>query len=168
MEFGEVIELCLKFAPTVQAAVLNHKRHEKEAELDKVRLNKLEKINDLHLGSNEPKGKVSEMPEGWKEGESVPELGHRYWTGYHGVVDSLPENATEAQVQRVVKKIDASMRKFPCPSCRENVVGILEDDPLVKPEIKTKKDAQIALCKTHNHVSEHVGNETVNCEATYG
>lgn len=166
---SDAFDICMKFFPTIQNAYLIYKRDERDQKIDTARTKSLENLevaaaNGKTLGQNQPKVK---LPSGFKEGESIPDLGRRYWTGYHKVIDSLPEDATEDQVKEALEKIEKNARDFPCPSCRENAIEILDKNPLVIEGIKTKKDGQISLCEFHNRVSLHVGNKTVNCAKTY-
>lgn len=169
---GDFIDICVRLFPTVTGLYLNDRKSKRDAEVDKFKIAEMSRLEKMEgSGSFEPKSKKAPesgaLPEGWEEGESVDELGHRFWLGYHGAIDSLPEDATKSQVQHILKKITENVKEFPCPSCRESAVEILENDPLVKSEIETKKDAQIALCEFHNHISDHLGKETVSCEQTY-
>lgn len=171
---GDAIDICIKLVPTAQSLYLQDRRNKRDSENEKLRITEFSKLQGAipkHSGSNEPKLKKGSdsgtLPEGWEEGESIEDLGHRFWLGYHAAVDSLPDDAEKSQVQKMLKQIEKNVRVFPCPSCRENAIDILENDPLVKPGIETKQDAQIALCNFHNHISEHLGKETVSCEQTY-
>ena len=167
---SEGIDLCFKLIPTVQAFAIQKYKNERDDKIDDFKRNSIEKLEEKtgHMskpsGQNQPKVK---LPEGWQEGETVEKLGHRYWTGYHAAVDSLPEDASPDQVKKMLQQIEKNARAFPCPSCRENATEILDTKSLDAGEIETKKDAQMALCNFHNAVSDHVGNKTVNCEKTY-
>lgn len=166
---GEGFDLCMKIFPIAQSVILTNskkKMYEKMDQMETKSINDLDEKIIKSAGSG-PKGPKLSLPSGWEEGETVPELGHRYWTGYHAAVDSLPENATASEVKHVLSKIEKNARAFPCPSCRENASKILDENPLVNETIQTKQDGQKALCNFHNHVSEHVGNKTVNCDRTY-
>ena len=111
--------------------------------------------------SAQPGGAVAEVPAaeedlGWRE-----DVGRHSWFHYHSVAAKFPENATAVDVA-AMQGLVASLRLYPCETCRNALLGGELDE--AGPIPNDRPGVVRWWCELHNIVNRDVGKPQYPCD----
>lgn len=90
------------------------------------------------------------------------EYGHATWIYLHGVVASLPAQATVEHLNKVQSILQWTFESYPCLECRFHILDYLADHPVPS---ASKREMQDYLFVFHNRVNVLLGKSIFTREA---
>ena len=92
---------------------------------------------------------------------SREEIGRATWTFLHTLAAQYPEKPTFSQKKDVKNLIDILTRMYPCGECADHFKEVVAAHP---PNVASRKDFSMWMCRVHNVVNRSLGKPVFNCE----
>jgi mitochondrial FAD-linked sulfhydryl oxidase len=88
-------------------------------------------------------------------------LGHSTWTLLHTMAAYYPIHPTDQDRRDMGDFLRTFSRLYPCGHCAEHLRAEMEEDP---PQVASRHDLSMWLCRLHNKVNEMLGKPLFDCQ----
>lgn len=92
---------------------------------------------------------------------SKEEVGRATWTFLHTLAAQYPERPTRQQKRDAKELIDILTRMYPCGECARHFREVVTAHP---PQVASKHDFSLWMCRVHNVVNRSLGKPSFNCD----
>lgn len=91
---------------------------------------------------------------------SKPEIGNNTWSLLHSIAAHSPDHPTDKQKNHYKDFFESFPHAYPCRPCAKNFQVLVKENP---PNVNSRAELSIWLCKMHNIVNEMLGKNQFLC-----